>query len=577
MYRSKDLLAVMGKRRTGKSHQKRSENSTETHLLEHGFGVGESIKGDEMPNLLIESIPSFFTLTEAVGADGKKRTIARGEFGRCGVPTQNGRNYPEKLMQRELDRLSEDLSNRRILGELDHPTDGKTSLKRVSHVITGLKIRDGIVIGEAEILNTPEGQTLKALIEAKVQIGVSSRGYGSTRPGASTEEGEIVQDDFVLKTYDFVADPAVKSAIPKIFSEDIDVDQDPAEMFLNEFPEVAQAIKAKALEEAKSEEAGKSRDELRKEMSEAFEKQLAEAIVEVREELKAELTEQYESDPDIGAAKAVLSAVAEMVGVYRDTPDEKALRDAMKATDLAVAEAKEEAEVAREDALQAECIAFIEREISGNPMAETVRSLMKRQRFDSVEDAKERLKSILNDLPDRSDEDFVSEEEAALREDNAELQGQVSLLEERVAALADKLKKAVDVGMKADTELTDVRSRVEEAEEEAKSAKERADLAEDKLKLQTYKYEKVAGLTNGRKLLSLLEDVSSKDAVDRLVSDKGIQGISDPELRSMRERLQRGSGERQEITEEMQKRSSKPVPGMDGIDDDTLRLAGITE
>ncbi|MEJ2293677.1 MAG: hypothetical protein P8Y23_02805, partial [Candidatus Lokiarchaeota archaeon] len=107
--------------------------------------------------ILIESTPVTLSLVES--AYGNK-TIARGEFGRCGIPTQNGRIYPEKLMQREIDRLQEDLSHRRILGELDHPSSGRTSLKRVSHVITGLKIKDGIVIGEAEILNTPEGKTL---------------------------------------------------------------------------------------------------------------------------------------------------------------------------------------------------------------------------------------------------------------------------------------------------------------------------------------------------------------------------------------------------------------------------------
>ncbi len=61
--------------------------------------------------------------------------VARGEFGRWGVATQNGRIYSESLMGREIKRLNEDLKSRRVLGELDHPSDGKTSLKRVSHVV----------------------------------------------------------------------------------------------------------------------------------------------------------------------------------------------------------------------------------------------------------------------------------------------------------------------------------------------------------------------------------------------------------------------------------------------------------
>jgi hypothetical protein len=43
-----------------------------------------------MPQLLIEtSKPSAFVMTEARAQKGSGRMVARGEFGRVGVPTQN--------------------------------------------------------------------------------------------------------------------------------------------------------------------------------------------------------------------------------------------------------------------------------------------------------------------------------------------------------------------------------------------------------------------------------------------------------------------------------------------------------
>ena len=303
------MSVLMEKRRIAKSRQRQSEKKRETPLLEQNSGTRAGRSGNIMPKLLCEEKPHFsqFTITES--KNGKM--IARGEYGRVGVPTENGRIYSEALMQREFDRLLEGIKARRVLGELDHPADGKTSLQRASHVITSLKIVDGIVIGESEILGTRNGKELKALIEANVQVGVSSRGYGSTQPATGKNEGEMVQDDFVLKTYDFVGDPAMKTAVPGIFTEDVDVEDDnPTELFLQEFPEIAEGIKVQALEEAKKtgnseiDEAIKATEErVRRELSENFERQLAEVLTEAKEDIAAELREEFEGDPEVGGVR----------------------------------------------------------------------------------------------------------------------------------------------------------------------------------------------------------------------------------------------------------------------------------
>jgi len=538
-----------------------------------------------MPNLLIESTPVQLTLTEAAGG----KVIARGEFGRTGVPTQNGRIYPEELMNREISRLSEDLKSRRVLGELDHPTDGKTSLKRVSHVITDLKIKDGIVIGEAEILNTPEGKTLKALIEAGVQIGISSRGFGSTRPSEDPKvEGEVVQGDFVLKTWDFVADPAMKTAVPGIFTEDVDEDQpDVAQMFLDEFPEVASTLQEDAIEKAKLkvnkgvDEAVKEAEErVRTEMTEAFEKQLAESLLDAKESLAEDLREEFAADPNVGASKAVLAAIWEMVAPFYATEDEKAAADAEKAREIEVSEARTAAEENEERAMQAECMVFIERKISGHPMAESIRKLVAKHTFTDLDDAKDKLEAILADLPEHVHEGMVSEGDAELMAENAALNEKVSLLTERVDSLTSKLKKAVEIGTEADSQRQDAESRVQEAEEARAKALEEAEEAQRKLDIEVYKHEKVVGLANGRQLLDLMEDVTSEAVVDRLVTEKGVRDVSEQRLAEARRNLQRGTGERQERNTLNEGKESKPSPRRtDDLGNDMSimkRLAGLS-
>jgi len=585
----------MARKRIDESPRRPRGNSTAIRLEEHVSGGGEAKparEGDEMPNLLIESNPVTMTLHESAGG----KVIARGEYGRVGVATQNGRIYPEKLMEREINRLSADLSSRRVLGELDHPTDGKTSLKRVSHVITGLKIKDGIIIGEAEILNTPEGQTLKALIEAKVQIGVSSRGFGSTRPSEDPKmEGDVVQDDFVLKTWDFVADPAVKTAIPGIFTEDVDENQpDIAEMFLAEFPDIASKLQEDALDRAKLkvnkgvEEAVKeAEDRVRAELSEKFEKGLAEAIVDAKEQLSEELREEFESDPEIGGAKAALSAIWEMVAPFRATDDEVALADAEKARELEVSEAKDAAVQAEDRAVQAECMAYIEREINGHPMAESIRGLVKKAKFDGLDDAKEKLAAILSDLPERTDENFVSREEAELREENAAMKEKVSLLSERVNSLDSKLRRAVEVGDELDAQRVDAEARAHELEEQLKETSSKVDSmkgqleeADKMLELEAYKRDKVAGMPNGRELSSLLEDITSKDKVDELVAKRGYREVSSQELAEARKTLARGAGERQEEERPLAEGTVSTRPTSDDLGNDMSfmkRLAGVGE
>lgn len=539
--------------------QKLNANLTVIHLLENlvsGLNAGES--GDIMRKVLIESTPVTLSLVEGIG----NRTIARGEFGRCDVPTQNGRVYPEKYMQREIDRLQEDLSNRRILGELDHPSDGRTSLKRVSHVITGLKIKNGVVIGEAEILNTPEGKTLKALIEANVQVAVSSRAHGSTAPRRDQDGIEDVQEDLVLKTYDFVADPAVKTAIPGIYTEDVD-DPTLAKMFLDEFPEIAESLKS-VNDDVLSEETS-SEKKLQKELSEQFERKLRDEILALKDVVRKDILEEVESDPEVAGSKAILSAIAEMVSAYKKDPNADDVKAAIKASELEVSEANRERDEAIGEANEAKCWLEIERKISGHPMVESIRKLLEGKKFESSEDAVSTLDVILKDLPEG---EIVKKEEAKLGEENAELRGKITLLESKVEELSDKLSKAVKLGERideqrraeldeADSKISDLEQSVQNAINEASEAKlnakeiiESAKRELDEANLKAYKLEKVARFSNGRELMALMEDVHDRSRVDTLISERGLTEMGDPDLQRMRKSLGKGQVNSKPLVEE---------------------------
>ena len=110
---------------------------------------------------------------------------------------------------REMNKYKELIKERRALGELDHPEDSVVNLRNASHIITDVWWNGNDVMGKAQVLNTPSGNILKALVESGVKLGISSRGLGSVRES----NGEtIVEDDFSLVCFDFVSDPSTTGA-----------------------------------------------------------------------------------------------------------------------------------------------------------------------------------------------------------------------------------------------------------------------------------------------------------------------------------------------------------------------------
>jgi hypothetical protein len=159
--------------------------------------------------LITESIEDIRILTEE--KDGEKHLYIEGVFLQSEIKNRNGRIYPFDVLNKEVERYSEEyVKSGRALGELGHPDGPTVNLDRVSHKITSLKAEGNNFMGKARILDTPMGKIAKSLLGEGVKLGVSSRGMGSLKE----ENGvKYVSDDFMLATAaDIVADPSAPDA-----------------------------------------------------------------------------------------------------------------------------------------------------------------------------------------------------------------------------------------------------------------------------------------------------------------------------------------------------------------------------
>ena len=161
-----------------------------------------------MNRLLIETQTfqqSSLTLTEGKMSD-RGNPVVGGILATAEVKNGNGRYYKKSLWQREIDKYMDSVKERRALGELDHPESSVINLKNASHNIVDIYWDGNTVMGKIEILPTPSGNILKALLESNIRLGVSSRGMGSLQENA---DGLLeVQDDFDLLCWDFVSTPS---------------------------------------------------------------------------------------------------------------------------------------------------------------------------------------------------------------------------------------------------------------------------------------------------------------------------------------------------------------------------------
>lgn len=145
----------------------------------------------------------FKVLTEGKGKD----LFIEGIFAQAEIKNRNGRIYPKQVMESAVQSYcTEWVDKKRAMGELSHP-ENRPMVKPelASHLITVFEMNGDNVMGKAKILNTPQGQIVRGLLEGGVQLGVSTRGLGSLTERAGAR---YVREDFKLTAVDIVSDPS---------------------------------------------------------------------------------------------------------------------------------------------------------------------------------------------------------------------------------------------------------------------------------------------------------------------------------------------------------------------------------
>lgn len=506
------------------------------------------------PQPLYDIAPIRLELVES-GEPGK--VIARGEFGRCDVATANKRRYGRPIIESNIQRLSESLDRRRLFGELDHPNDGKTLLQRVSHVITGLKVNaDGRVIGEAEILDTPQGKALQAILKAGCEVGVSSRGMGSVVLGK--DGNEDVQDDYILKTYDFVADPATRTAYPKFVQEALEE----AEAALGEqltFAGIPADMKAALLEEAAGEARASMSEEIEKAKAAALEEarltakaeadaaidcakrefaeQLVAGIADLKEEAHKAAKTEILSDSTLGSSRAMLEAIvtvirpllvpaedAERTKEQADTV--VAMRDALQDKDLQIATLKMEMAELADKSVRTEIRHELTTQLTAHPKADQVRKILgPLDRIESVEELKERLTAIFESVGTVENLQATSNAKPL-----ADLQSKL----DSALAESDRLRAEIESGKIA---LTGANEKLEDKTARLIRAVELG----ARLDASAYAAQKVLGRPDALKILKLAEGATSRADVDRLLDKTQVPALNeDEEVARVRSRVRRG-------------------------------------
>lgn len=512
---------------------------------------------------------------------------ARGVFGKADELTGNNRIYPRRILEREIAALQKQIAEHGgVVGELDHPLDGKTQLKRVSHVLTKVEMTpEGEVIGEAKILDTEFGKTLKEIVKSGVVVGVSSRGTGSVM---INEHGqEVVQEDFHLVTFDFVAEPASASAYPTYMMESKDrqggLKMQDEKMTLEELKEkhadlVAALLKeaderwAKRIQEVREEERNAAKDELREEFKKEFLSQLGEMRGEIEKSVRSEIL----SDPNVARAQKALETLKtvlrpliteeDVAAVVKDKEAEaeaekKKAAEAEKEKEAALAQAAELKEEMAKLREQMDEVASVAREMG-------YKLFLERAMEGMTAEEKDLMKSLVGDLRQIPSNEVLRKKVEEAREKTTKL------MAEKVAN-AGKVRGTVEEIEREVSKLEMENKALREQGRKLTEGLEKSMAVAKQLGLKAYLEKKIADHPRRLEIKKILESrgFSSKEEVDRVVNQLTEERRPSEEFRRLREKMARGIGRTAKDEETSRSPRQSPVPGVPV--EELRRLAGV--
>ena len=280
------------------------------------------------------------------------------------------------------------------------------------------------------------------MLKAGVPIGVSSRGYGSTK---SSKGGfDVVQEDYKLVTFDFVAEPADQTAYPNVFFEGAEIP-----LALQENEEVADKEKEKELEKKFAQKilddpATSSLEGVREE----FKRDLLDSLASFKQSVREQLEQELLSDPEVAGAKTALESIKAIVRPHilpedaetlvKEKDDEiKALNKKISEQDLEIKEKNEIIETLSGAAKEAGYKYFLEKTLSDVEDAAIVRKMVGDvTQYESTDDIKEAVNAASEEISTRREEEKQNKAKALESEERLEAEKQ---------ELKDALQESIEI------------------------------------------------------------------------------------------------------------------------------------
>lgn len=176
--------------------------------------------------------PTKSLIKEAVGESSIM--IVEGVLTTVDKVNKNGRVYPRKIFEREVNRyIKEFVNEKRAYGELDHPESTVVEAKNASHVITEMWWDGNNVMGRLELLDdNPAGRIVRNILNRGYRLGISSRGIGST--DRINNESSQVGEDYELIGWDFVTNPSNYGSFMNKVNENLEKSINNNDKYINE-------------------------------------------------------------------------------------------------------------------------------------------------------------------------------------------------------------------------------------------------------------------------------------------------------------------------------------------------------
>ena len=147
------------------------------------------------------------------------RLYIEGTFLMSETRNRNGRIYPKAVMEAAVDKYQREyVSERRAIGELNHPDRPFADPAEAAIMIESLTWQGNNVVGKARVLDTPKGAIIRGLLDADFNLGVSSRGLGDTK----TMNGTAFVSNFMLNAIDAVDLPSGQECYVNAVNESVE-------------------------------------------------------------------------------------------------------------------------------------------------------------------------------------------------------------------------------------------------------------------------------------------------------------------------------------------------------------------